>query len=105
MPKFRPGDYVKAEFQDEASGERIWVVVDSCDDGAGVLFAGLTTSRCWAPPPRWRRARCGLRRSHRAQEGIGLPEAVRSGRPPARLRWIERKMGRFVPRLIRLQRT
>jgi hypothetical protein len=41
MPKFQPGDYVKAEFRDEASGERMWVVVDSCDDEEGVLFGRL----------------------------------------------------------------
>jgi hypothetical protein len=43
MPKFDPGDYVKAEFQDELTGEgeRVWVGVDSCDDGAGVPFGRL----------------------------------------------------------------
>ncbi len=41
MPKFQPGDWVKAEFQDEASGERMWVVVDSCDDEERVLFGRL----------------------------------------------------------------
>jgi hypothetical protein len=43
MPRFRPGDYVKAEFKDEATGEgeQMWVVVDSCDDEAGVLFGRL----------------------------------------------------------------
>jgi len=43
MPRFQPGDYVKAEFKDEETGEceRMWVVVDSCDDGAGVLFGRL----------------------------------------------------------------
>ncbi len=43
MPRFHPGDYVKAEFKDDASGESkwMWVVVDSCDDGAGVLFGRL----------------------------------------------------------------
>jgi len=43
MPKFRPGDYVKAEFKDEGTGESewMWVVVDSCDDDAGVLFGRL----------------------------------------------------------------
>lgn len=43
MPRFQPGDYVKAEFKNEATGEseRMWVVVDSCDDGAGVLFGRL----------------------------------------------------------------
>jgi hypothetical protein len=43
MPRFQPGDYVKAEFRDDLTGEgeRMWVVVDSCDDEAGVLFGRL----------------------------------------------------------------
>jgi len=43
MASFRPGDYVKAEFEDEATGEseRMWVQVDSCDDEEGVLFGKL----------------------------------------------------------------
>jgi uncharacterized protein YegJ (DUF2314 family) len=43
MPRFQPGDYVKAEFKDEASGESewMWVVVDSCDDEEGVLLGRL----------------------------------------------------------------
>ena len=43
MPKFQPGDYVTAEFQDEGTGEseRMWVQVDSCDDKEGVLFGRL----------------------------------------------------------------
>jgi hypothetical protein len=43
MPRFQPGDYVKAEFKDEATGESewMWVVVDSCDDDAGVLLGRL----------------------------------------------------------------
>jgi len=43
MPKFQPGDYVKAEFQDEVAGESewMWVQVDSCDDEAGLLFGRL----------------------------------------------------------------
>jgi len=43
MPRFQPGDYVKAKFKDELTGqsERMWVVVDSCDDGEGVLFGRL----------------------------------------------------------------
>jgi len=57
MLKFQPGDYVKAEFTDEVTGESewMWVQVDSCDDETGLLF---------------RKAR------HRAQEGVGLREAV-----------------------------
>jgi len=43
MPKFPPGDYVKAEFRDEATGESewMWVLVDSCDDEAGVVSGRL----------------------------------------------------------------
>ena len=43
MPKFQPGDYVKAEFKDEATGESewMWVQVDSCHDEAGVPFGRL----------------------------------------------------------------
>ena len=43
MPRFQPGDYAKAEFKDEGTGESewMWVVVDSCDDEAGVLFGRL----------------------------------------------------------------
>ena len=43
MPKFQPGDYVKAEFKDEDTGESewMWVVVDSCDDEEGILFGRL----------------------------------------------------------------
>jgi len=43
MPRFQPGDYIKAEFKDEATGESewMWVQVDSCDDEAGVLFGRL----------------------------------------------------------------
>ena len=43
MAKYQPGDYVKAEFKDEETGETewMWVVVDSCDDEEGVLFGRL----------------------------------------------------------------
>jgi len=43
MPRFQPGDYVKAEFKDEAAGESewMWVQADSCDDEAGVVFGRL----------------------------------------------------------------
>ena len=43
MARFQPGDYVKAEFRDEATGESecMWVQVESCDDEAGVLFGRL----------------------------------------------------------------
>jgi hypothetical protein len=50
MPRFQPGDYVKAEFQDETTGEseRMWVVVDSCDNQEGVLVS--PKYRCTASP-------------------------------------------------------
>jgi DNA mismatch endonuclease (patch repair protein) len=43
MPRFQQGDYVKAGSKDEGTGEseRMWVLVDSCDDEAGVLFGRL----------------------------------------------------------------
>jgi len=43
MPRFQPGDYVKAEFKDDGTGESewMWVQVGSCDDGEGVLFGKL----------------------------------------------------------------
>jgi len=43
MAKYQPGDCVKAEFKDEATGESewMWVVVDSCDDEEGILFGRL----------------------------------------------------------------
>jgi hypothetical protein len=43
MAKFQPGDYVKAEFKDEDTGESelMLVVVESCDGGEGVLFGRL----------------------------------------------------------------
>ena len=43
MPRFQPGDFVKAEFKDEDTGESewMWVVVDSSDDEEGVLFGRL----------------------------------------------------------------
>jgi uncharacterized protein YegJ (DUF2314 family) len=43
VPKFHSGDYVKAEFKGDVTGESewMWVVVDSCDDRAGVLFGRL----------------------------------------------------------------
>jgi hypothetical protein len=43
MPKFQPGDYVKAEFMDEETGksERMLVHVIFCDDKTRVLFGRL----------------------------------------------------------------
>ena len=41
MPRFQPGDYIKAELRDKACGERewMWVVVDFCNDETSVLSA------------------------------------------------------------------
>ena len=43
MARYQPGDYVKAEFKDEDTGESewMWVVVDSCDDQERVIFGRL----------------------------------------------------------------
>jgi len=43
MAKCQPGDYARAEFNHEDTGESewMWVVVDSCDDGERVLFGRL----------------------------------------------------------------
>ena len=43
MATYAAGDFVKAEFTDEKTGESewMWVVVDSCDDEEGVLFGRL----------------------------------------------------------------
>jgi hypothetical protein len=61
MAKYHPGDYVKAEFKDEQTGESewMWVVVDSCDDEERVLFGrldnepvvGQRAGRGHGPPP------------------------------------------------------
>ena len=43
MPKYQPGDYVKVEFSDEATGigEWMWVRVDRCDDEGRLVFGVL----------------------------------------------------------------
>lgn len=43
MSRYEPGDYVKVEFADEASGESewMWVEVHSCDDEKRLLFGQL----------------------------------------------------------------
>ncbi len=42
MPRFQPGDYVKARFKDDLTGESEWMwVVVSSDDEEGVLFGRL----------------------------------------------------------------
>jgi hypothetical protein len=55
MPKFQPGDFVKAEFQDAVNGgsERMWVQVVFCDDEAASCSGGSTTSSCWARLSTW----------------------------------------------------
>jgi len=47
MPKFQPGDYVTAEFKDEGTwaSERMWVQVDSCDDGPGARGRAVTSNK------------------------------------------------------------
>ncbi len=54
MAKFQPGDYVKAEFLDEATGECewTWVVVDSCDDEERILFGRLDNEPVVGTGPR-----------------------------------------------------
>jgi len=49
MPKFQPGDYVKAEFKDEAANESEWVLVDSFDDEARVVFGRLDNEPLLGP--------------------------------------------------------
>ena len=46
MARFHRGEYVKAEFRDESTGERewMWVEVESCDDEAGILFGKLDSA-------------------------------------------------------------
>jgi hypothetical protein len=43
MSSYLPGDYVKVEFSDEASGvgEWMWVIVDRCDDAKKMIFGRL----------------------------------------------------------------
>jgi hypothetical protein len=43
MPQFHAGEFVKAEFKDDTSGENewMWVRVESCDDKRQVLFGSL----------------------------------------------------------------
>ena len=43
MPTYKPGDYIKVEFSDEATGvgEWMWVRVDRCDDASGLVFGTL----------------------------------------------------------------
>jgi hypothetical protein len=43
MAKYCTGDYIKAEFKDDATGESewMWVRVDSCDDTDRIVFGRL----------------------------------------------------------------
>jgi hypothetical protein len=43
MSSYLPGDYVKVEFSDEASGvgEWMWVIVERCDDARKLVFGRL----------------------------------------------------------------
>lgn len=43
MPNYVPGDYVKVEFPDEATGigEWMWVRVERCDDKKQMVFGTL----------------------------------------------------------------
>jgi hypothetical protein len=76
LPKFQSGDYVKAEFQDEASGKRMWVVVESSDE-EGVLFGTLANEPVVGTDFHvGDELTGGLREGRRAQEGVGLQEAV-----------------------------
>ena len=48
MPTYKPGDYIKVEFPDEATGvgEWMWVRVRSCDDAKLLVFRGFEWNRC-----------------------------------------------------------
>ncbi len=43
MAKYTPGDYIKVEFPDEATGvaEWMWVRVERCDDAGQIVFGTL----------------------------------------------------------------
>ena len=43
MPNYEPGDYVKAEFRDDVSGESewMWVKVQYADDADQLIFGWL----------------------------------------------------------------
>lgn len=43
MPTYEPGDYVKVEFPDEATGvgEWMWVRVEVCDDKRKLVYGRL----------------------------------------------------------------
>ena len=43
MEKYQSGDYIKAVFKDDRTGEveRMWIMVDYCDDEKHVVFGKL----------------------------------------------------------------
>ena len=43
MARYKQGDFVKAVFKDDRSGEteRMWIVVDTCDDEKQLVFGKL----------------------------------------------------------------
>jgi hypothetical protein len=43
MTKYEPGDYIKAEFKDDKTGESewMWVRVDYCDEAEKIVFGQL----------------------------------------------------------------
>jgi hypothetical protein len=43
MANYEPGDYIKAESKDDATGESewMWVRVESCDDANQIVFGQL----------------------------------------------------------------
>jgi len=43
MPTYEPGDFIKVEFPDEATGvgEWMWVRVERCDDDKRLVFGAL----------------------------------------------------------------
>jgi hypothetical protein len=46
MTKYQAGDYIKAEFRDEESGESewMWVRIESCDDDKQIVFGSLDSA-------------------------------------------------------------
>ena len=43
MGRFQPGEFVKAVFKDDETGEaeRMWIKVDTCDDEKRIVFGTL----------------------------------------------------------------
>jgi hypothetical protein len=46
MATYEPGDFVKAEFKDDETGESewMWVRVESCDDANQIVFGELDSA-------------------------------------------------------------